>query len=149
MRNKCKPTVENPGVVITLLVTCLLMKISPALSQDAKSPSTGEPKKEGKYALEWPPKLPGNKTVTTDKSVDFLEKPQNVRFEEGVEVAKTPPTIDLLYFPGQTFPGRLWSVWGDGSAHGNKYYTGIGDHDAKRGKDHKRQLAYKDRHTHE
>jgi hypothetical protein len=90
-------------------------------------------KKDSRYSLEWPPRLPGGAAVVTDKSAKFLIKPGNVKLAEGVVIAKTAPEIDFLYFPGQIFPGKLWSVWGDGSAYGTKYYTSIGDHDSPRG----------------
>lgn len=119
------------------LSICVILVITGTFSsaQTSKT-SIGEQKKEGKDALAWPPRLPGNRDVATDKTDEFLRRPENVKFEEGVVIAKTAPTIDLVYFPGQTFPGRLWSVWGDGSAYGSKYYAGIGDHDAPRGEAH-------------
>lgn len=114
----------------------LLLLMSSLSGQTSKSSDQIPIKKEGKFALEWPPRLPNGVMVATDKSNQFLEKPSNVKLEEGIEIAKTAPTIDFLYFPGQTFPGKLWSVWGDGSAHGSKYYTSIGDHDSPRGEAH-------------
>jgi hypothetical protein len=90
-------------------------------------------KKDSRYSLDWPPALPGGKMVVTDKSPAFLVKPESLKLAEGVVIAKTAPEIDFLYFPGQIFPGKLWSVWGDGSAYGTKYYTSIGDHDSPRG----------------
>ncbi len=84
-------------------------------------------------SLAWPPQLANGKEVATDRSPEFLVQPEHVKLEEGIEIAKTPPTIDFLYFSGQTHPGRLWSVWGDGFAIGSKYYTSIGDHDSPRG----------------
>jgi len=83
--------------------------------------------------LEWPPKLPGGVEVATDTSPDLLAKPESVALEEGVVIAKTAPTVDFAYFPGQTKYTKLWSDWGDGSTSGSKYYTGIGDHAAPRG----------------
>ncbi len=79
-----------------------------------------------KSPLEYPPRLPDGKDVVTDRSPDFLKRPANLR--EGVEVAATAPEVDFLYYPGQDHPGRPWSVWGDGSAAGTKYYSAIGDH---------------------
>jgi hypothetical protein len=93
-------------------------------------------KKDSRFSLTWPPKLPGGVEVTTDNSPQFVVKPANVKLAEGVVIAKTAPTIDFLYFPGQVFPGKLWSVWGDGTAHGSKYYSSIGDHDSPRGEGH-------------
>jgi hypothetical protein len=90
-------------------------------------------KEERVASLSWPPELPKGKKVVTDKSSEFIVKPEHVQLEEGVEIAKEPPTIDFLYFPGQSHNSRLWSVWGDGSTFGSKYYTSFGDHDAPRG----------------
>lgn len=92
--------------------------------------------KVDKTSLAWPPTLPNGLHVASDKSNEFITKPPFVKLQAGIEIAKTAPVIDFLYFPGQTFPGKLWSVWGDGSAHGSKYYTSIGDHDSPRGEAH-------------
>ena len=51
----------------------------------------------------------------------------------GVAIAATPPTVDFLYYPEQTYPGNPWSVWGDGTAVAGKYYSAIGDHRAPAG----------------
>ncbi|NIP98391.1 MAG: hypothetical protein GWO24_35260 [Akkermansiaceae bacterium] len=48
-------------------------------------------------------------------------------------IAKAAPTVDFLYFDSQRYPGKPWSVWGDGLAVGDHYYTSIGDHHAPRG----------------
>src|SRR5262249_21395177 len=79
----------------------------------------------------FPPTLPGGKAVVTDTSPDFLKPPGTLK--PGVAVAKTPPTIDFLYFPGQTYPGKPWSAWGDSLAAGGKYYASVGDHLAPEG----------------
>jgi hypothetical protein len=76
--------------------------------------------------LTFPPKLPGGKEIVTDKSEAFLSAPGTLR--EGVAVAKTPPTIDFMYYPGQNYLGKPWSNWGDGLAVNGKYYSAIGDH---------------------
>ncbi|MFP4058472.1 MAG: hypothetical protein ACLF0G_16515 [Candidatus Brocadiia bacterium] len=73
----------------------------------------------------YPPKLPDGKTVATDRSDAFLEPPPAMR---DVPVAKSPPTVDFLYYPGQTYEGKPWSNWGDGLAVRGKYYSSIGDH---------------------
>jgi hypothetical protein len=90
-------------------------------------------KKDERATLSWPPKLPDGKSVVTDQSAEFLLKPEHVVLDEGVEIAKTAPVIDFLYMPGQTHLSKLWSVWGDGSCTGDKYYTSIGDHNSPRG----------------
>lgn len=76
--------------------------------------------------LPFPPRLPGGHPVVTDTSPAFLRPLAPLR--EGVAVAASPPTIDFLYYPGQTYPGNPWSVWGDGLAVDGKYYSAIGDH---------------------
>lgn len=81
--------------------------------------------------MTYPPALPGGQKVVTDTSPDFLKPPATLR--EGVEVAKEPPTIDFLYYPGQTYAGKPWSNWGDSLAANGKYYASIGDHLAPAG----------------
>lgn len=81
--------------------------------------------------LSYPPKLPGGKVVATNTSKQFLRSPAKLAAK--VEVAKTAPTIDFLYYPEQTYPGNPWSVWGDGLAVDGKYYSAIGDHLAPHG----------------
>jgi WD40 repeat protein len=51
----------------------------------------------------------------------------------GVTIAATPPTVDFLYYPEQTYQGNPWSAWGDGTAVADKYYSAIGDHRAPAG----------------
>ena len=76
--------------------------------------------------ITFPPKLPNDQVVVTDTSADFLKPPAGLR--DRVTVAKTPPTIDFLYFPGQNYPGNPWSAWGDSVCANGKYYAAVGDH---------------------
>ena len=76
-------------------------------------------------AVSYPPRLPGGKPVLTLTSRQFLKPPPALK---SVGVAKTAPTVDFLYYPGQTYPGKPWSNWGDGLAVNGKYYSAIGDH---------------------
>lgn len=76
--------------------------------------------------ITFPPSLPGGKSVATDRSPKFLEP--SATLKPGVAIAKTPPTVDFLYYPGQDYEGEPWSVWGDGSFAGGKYVSAIGDH---------------------
>lgn len=87
--------------------------------------------KGAKVTLPYPPKLPDGQLIVTDESPDFIKPVGELR--EGVEVAKTPPRIDFMYYPGQDAPGKPWSTWGDGSTAGTKYYSAIGNHDSPRG----------------
>ena len=66
--------------------------------------------------LGFPPELPGGAGVVTDSAGEFLKAPAPLL--AGVEIAKTPPTIDFLYYPEQSYPGNPWSVWGDSLASG-------------------------------
>lgn len=69
--------------------------------------------------------------MVTDTSPEFL-KPATALLD-GVSVAKTAPTVEFMYYPGQDYPGNPWSVWGGGSAIEGKYYSAIGDHLAPAG----------------
>ncbi len=79
-----------------------------------------------KSALTFPPVLPDGKPVVTDTAAEFLKPPATLK--KDVAVAKTPPTVDFLYYPGQTYAGNPWSAWGDSLATGGKYYASLGDH---------------------
>lgn len=87
-------------------------------------------KSEKKFLREdevtYPPTLPGGATVVTDTSADFLKPPETLKPD--VAIAKTPPTVDFMYYPDQDYPGKPWSNWGDGLAVNGKYYSAIGDH---------------------
>ncbi len=76
--------------------------------------------------ITFPPALPGGKVVVTATTDEFLKPSATIRAEVGV--AKVAPTIDFLFFPGQTYPGKPWSNWGDSLAVNGKYYASIGDH---------------------
>ncbi len=82
--------------------------------------------------LTYPPKLPGGRTIVTDTSAEFLTPAETLK--DGVAIAKTPPTVDFLFYPGQDYPGKPWSNWGDSITADGKYYSAIGDHLAINGK---------------
>ncbi|MBI5758753.1 MAG: hypothetical protein HZA46_09565 [Planctomycetales bacterium] len=90
-----------------------------------------KPKKSAQPELPFPPQLPNGLAVVTDSSPEFLQ--HTVELANGVTVAKTPPTIDFVYFPGQTYAGKPWSAWGDSLFANGKYYATIGDHLAPQG----------------
>lgn len=79
---------------------------------------------------ELPPRLAGGKTVVTFNSDEFLEGPGSMG---NVAVAETAPSVDFLYYPGQSYEGNPWSNWGDGVAVDGKYYSAIGDHKGPEG----------------
>lgn len=64
--------------------------------------------------VSWPPTLPDGKEMVTEVI-------------EGV-------TVDFMFYPGQNYRGNPWSVWGEGLAVGDKYYSSIGDHIGPRGR---------------
>jgi hypothetical protein len=74
----------------------------------------------------FPPQLPGGKPVITVTSEEFLKPPATLTSD--VAIAVTAPTIDLMFFPAQNYPGNPWSAWGDSIATEGKYYASIGDH---------------------
>lgn len=78
----------------------------------------------------YPPRLPGGKTVLTGSSPLLIKAPASM---SRVRVASTPPEVDFMYYPGQTYPAKTWSNWGDGVAADGKYYSAIGDHNAPEG----------------
>jgi len=92
----------------------------------------GQPGKNQPAALTFPPSLSNGKERHTATTVDFLLPPPTLR--KDVAVATTAPTVDFLYYPGQTYEGKPWSNWGDSLAVGGKYYASIGDHLAVGGK---------------
>jgi len=100
-----------------LLIAVLLSVTSPLAAL------AGEPN--------YPPKLPGGKTVVTHTDDAFLKPHAGI--QAGVEIADETPTVDFLYYPEQTYPGEPWSVWGDSLAAGGKYYSAIGDHGKPQG----------------
>jgi hypothetical protein len=79
----------------------------------------------------FPPALPGGQDHATDDSADLLKPPATL--QKGVAIARTPPSVQFLYFPGQTYAGKPWSAWGNGLAANGKYYASIGDHLAPAG----------------
>jgi hypothetical protein len=79
-----------------------------------------------KEPLSFPPRLPGGQIMVTDSSRDFLIPTNTIKSD--VEIAQTPPTVDFMFYPGQDYPGKPWSNWGDSLVINGKYYSSIGDH---------------------
>jgi hypothetical protein len=88
-------------------------------------------KKRQEPTLVFPPVLRDGKPFVSDTSDAFLKPAETL--QAGVAIARTPPTIDFAYFPGQDYEGKPWSNWGDSTATAGKYYTAIGDHLAPAG----------------
>ena len=118
---------------VSLLFCVLVATAAPGFAQAKKSEAE----------LVFPPTLPGDQTVVTNQSDDFLKPPVTIKAD--VAIAKTPPTVDFLFYPGQDYPGKPWSNWGDSLATGGKYYSAIGDHlaiGAKTSGDHETGTAF-------
>lgn len=116
------------------LLLALLLGVpfpAPAQTPKAPTPKPAKPKPKPEPEVSYPPTLPGGKELVTDTSPDFLKPPATLL--PGVNIAKTPPTVDLAYFPGQDHRGNPWSNWGDSLFANGKYYASIGDHLAPSG----------------
>lgn len=111
-------------VLSVLCVYVLLPDIHMLQGQDKK-------KKKEVPMLPFPPTLPEGKEVFTAKTDDFLKS--TAPLNKDVVIAKSTPTVDFIYYPGQTYKAKIWSNWGDGVAVNGKYYSSIGDHDAPKG----------------
>lgn len=113
----------------TRLLLLAAFTASLAFPTDVSAQKTkARPKRIRDEDLPYPPKLPDGKTVVTHRSEKFLQPPDTLR--EGVSIAKTPPTVDFMFYPRQNYPGKPWSNWGNGSVSNGKYYSAIGDHKA-------------------
>lgn len=102
---------------------------APARGRAAQKQAAKKAAKKAKVTepgVNFPPELLGGVATVTDTADEFLKPPIPLR--DGATVAKTPPTVDFAFFPGQTYEGKPWSNWGDSTAGAGKYYTAIGDH---------------------
>ena len=77
--------------------------------------------------LQYPPTLPDGESVVTHTSREFLRAPAGIKLQPGVTIARTPPTVNFLYYPMQRAKD-YWSNWGDGLAVEGKYYSSYGNH---------------------
>ena len=114
----------NPALLLALLLG--LVPAATAQTPKATTPKPAKPKPKPEPEVVFPPTIPGGKDIVTDTSPDFLLPP--VTLQPGVAIAKTPPTVDFAYFPGQTYRGNPWSNWGDSHFANGKYYASLGDH---------------------
>lgn len=118
-------TLKKPFAVAIVFSLAMISNIDAQKTKDDKKAA------KGKVDVTYPPILPGGNERTTDTSEEFLKPPASLR--EGVAIAKTSPTIDFQYYPGQTYAGNPWSNWGDSITANGKYYASIGDHLAPEG----------------
>jgi hypothetical protein len=126
----------KPGSVVVVILASLLSFALGGACRASAGPDGGQARKGGPAEgaeVTFPPLLPRGQDVATDRSDDFLRPPASLKTD--VAVARTPPAVDFLFYPGQTYPGQPWSNWGDGLATAGKYYSSIGDHRAIGAKD--------------
>ncbi len=123
---------RSPRLTTALAVTAVGSLLCAILLPGQDAAGQADRKQKGGTTVTFPPKLPDAKQVVTDKAEEFLKPPATL--QKDVAVAKTPPTVDFLYFPGQDYEGKPWSNWGDSLAVNGKYYASIGDHLAVGGK---------------
>ncbi len=110
-----------------LVATSLVL----AFTLPAQTPKPAKPKPKAEPEVTYPPTIPGGKDLVTDTAPEFLQPPATLL--PGIAIAKTAPTVDFAYFPGQTYRGNPWSNWGDSLFANGKYYASIGDHLAPAG----------------
>lgn len=79
----------------------------------------------------YPPLLPDGQDRVVIPQDSLLKIPAEISPE--TRIAKVPPDVTFLYYPGQDYRGNPWSVWGDGLATEDAYYSAIGDHLAPQG----------------
>jgi hypothetical protein len=85
--------------------------------------------------------MPREGELASVESEEFIKPPEGffdgLKPENGaVTVAKTPPRVDFILYPGQRIftdqesaQGARWSIWGDGCLASNgKFYSAMGDH---------------------
>ncbi|HEX5102736.1 MAG TPA: hypothetical protein VFV87_02935 [Pirellulaceae bacterium] len=135
-----KSSAADNRFVCTLLLSWALLTVGHTASgqtTDAKirpaKPKPGRSLAE-RYPLPYPPRLPEGKMVVTESDPSFLVP--NDKLREGIEIAKTPPTVDFAFYPEQNYPGNPWSHRSDGIVVGDKYYSSSNDHLAPRGTAH-------------
>ena len=65
--------------------------------------------------LVWPPTLLDGKQIAIDSTVQFLKQDPEaeIQISKDIDIAKTSPKIEFLYFPGQNYIPELWSNWND------------------------------------
>jgi len=115
----------QPAIAGTIILVVLAIHLS---RNWVEARGAEKPAIKPAEALVFPPALPDGKNLVTDKSEMFLKAPITLR--KDVVVAKVPPTIEFMYYPGQDYPGNPWSNWGDSVVANGKYYASIGDHHA-------------------
>ena len=119
--NRHKEAMAMRTLHVAAVMLALLVAAAPV-------PAAGAP--AGDVQATYPPRLPDGAEAATFTGPDLLERPATI---QDADVARSAPTVDFLYYPCQTYAAPTWSAWGDGSAHGDTYYSAIGDHDGPRG----------------
>lgn len=115
------------------MTTILLCLVAASAWSQEKSKRAAKPqaKKAAEPEVAYPPRLPGGVVLVTVTGPALLTRPDTLL--DGVAMATTPPVVDFAFYPGQDYPGKPWSNWGDSVFAEGKYYSAIGDHLAPQG----------------
>lgn len=122
------------SALLTLLILIEVVSLPGPVTGQATQATAARKEKSASTAvksLTYPPALPDGKSLVTFTSNEFLKTAATL--VEGVAVARTAPTIDFLYYPGQAYEGKPWSNWGNSTFANGKFYSAIGDHLAPQG----------------
>ncbi len=118
---------------VALFVLLSLFVLPVAGQETSKTKVTRKAKAAPSAAVSvtYPPALPNGQPFVSVAAKEFLQTASTL--VEGVAVAKEPPRVDFLYYPGQTYAGNPWSNWGNSTFANGRYYSAIGDHRAPQG----------------
>lgn len=119
-------------IAVLVLVAAQSQTAAPVRAQAGAAKSDQKATARASATVTFPPTLPGNvESISTGAEREFLQTAATLL--DGVAVAKTAPRVDFAYYPGQTYEGKPWSNWGNGSFSDGRYYSAIGDHLAPQG----------------
>jgi hypothetical protein len=135
--------ISRHQVATMLLLLCVGGSVR--LVDTARAQKTDGKRQLSEQDVQYPPVLPGGESVVTDTSVEFLRP--TAPLKDGVAIAKTAPTVDFMFYPGQDYAGRPWSNWGQSLAVSGKYYSAIGDHLSIRGENDASNASRESAHT--
>lgn len=116
-----------------IVAGCLLLAGVGTPDAQETAPPGSKRKKVAVEPLPFPPALPDGKTILRVESASFLKPPGPL--DARVQIAKTPPVVEILYYPGQTYAGKPWTCWARGTfGPDGTHYAAIGDHISPRGR---------------
>lgn len=118
-------------VTLFVLLPFLTMPVTAQELPKTQVTKKAKPPASTAVSVAFPPELPQGQPFVVVCTKEFLNTADSL--VEGVAVAKEPPCVDFLYYPGQTYAGNPWSNWGNSTFANGRYYSAIGDHLAPQG----------------